>query len=220
MFPQTYQRLFKVGLLVATVALAQVVIPGSIHGSAASAQAENAFFTGSHLLSKGNFSEAVESLEKALELDSGNVKYRQVLAVAYNNLGLKMNREGSYGEGVRALGHALNLAPEDKDIRSNFIAASFHAANAPDDKVNLAEKIDILRRVLEIQPDSPATKKALAAFLNNEGVAKGRRGEGTGEVTTLEEATQLDPSNSQLKRNLASYSTKRAASIFKSCCNM
>ena len=138
--------------LVATVALGHVVIPASVDGSTASAEAENAFFTGSHLLSRGNFSGAVEALEKALELDSGNAKYRQVLAVAYNNLGLKMNREGSYGEAVRALGHALNLAPEDKDIRSNFIAAAFHAANAPDDKVTPTEKAESCDECLKFSP--------------------------------------------------------------------
>src|SRR5271157_4800124 len=107
MFTKTYAQLATVGILVAAVALGHVVIPASAHASTASAEAENAFFTGSHLLSRGDFSGAVEALEKALELDSGNVKYRQVLAVAYNNLGLKMNREGSYGEAVRALGAAL-----------------------------------------------------------------------------------------------------------------
>jgi tetratricopeptide (TPR) repeat protein len=183
MFSKTCARLIKVGFLAATVAVGHAfLIPTSACGSAASAEAENAFFTGSHLLSKGNFSGAVAALEKALELDSGNAKYRQVLAVAYNNLGLKLNREGSYGEAVRALGHALNLAPEDKDIRSNFIAAAFHAANAADDKVAPPEKANLLRRVLEIQPNSPATKKALAALLNNSGVEKGRKGDRAGDL--------------------------------------
>src|SRR5271157_4208963 len=39
-------------------------------------QAENAFFRGSHLLSRNNMAEAVASLEKAVKLASQNLKYK------------------------------------------------------------------------------------------------------------------------------------------------
>ena len=83
-------QLVTIVTILALMALSGATIPALVSNSAASAEAENAFFTGSHLLSRENLPGAVESLEKAVELDSGNEKYRQVLAVAYNNLGLKL----------------------------------------------------------------------------------------------------------------------------------
>ena len=157
-------ELVAILIFLALMVLTGATIPAFLSNSAASAEAENAFFTGSHLLSRENLPGAVESLERAVELDPGNEKYRQMLAVAYNNLGLKLTRDGNFREALRALSNALNLASEDKDIRSNLIAAAFQAANAPDDKVTSSEKVECLRRVLEIQPDSPATKKALELY--------------------------------------------------------
>ncbi len=149
-------------------------------------QAENAFFRGSNLLSRNNISEAVASLEKAAKLDPQNLKYKSVLAVAYNNLGLKLNREGNVAEGVRFLGKAVNLTPDDKDIRFNFVNAAFHAASLPDDKVPLTDKVAFVSQLMEVDPENPSGRKLLAALLNNSGVAKGRGGSHEQEVAALE----------------------------------
>ena len=162
-------------------------------------QAENAFFRGSNLLSRNNISEAVASLEKAAKLDPQNLKYKSVLAVAYNNLGLKLNREGNVAEGVRFLGKAVNLTLDDKDIRFNFINAAFHAASLPDDKVALTDKVAFVSQLMEVDPENPSGRKLLAALLNNSGVAKGRAGGHEQEVAALEKAASLDQGNTKIR---------------------
>ncbi len=165
-------------------------------------QAENAFFRGSNLLSRNNISAAIAALEKAAKLAPQNLKYKNVLAVAYNNLGLKLVREGNSTEGVRFLGKAVRLTPEDKDIRFNFINAALQAASLPEEKVHLADKIAFLGQVTEIDPENASGRKMLAALLNNFGVVKGRAGTHDQEVAALEKAAALDPGNPKIKKNL------------------
>src|SRR5208283_1813973 len=147
------------------LALCFMALPLSAADPSDAVQAENAFFRGSHLLSRNNMAEAVASLEKAVKLDSQNLKYKSVLAVAYNNLGLKLNREGHVAEGVRFLGKAVNLTPDDKDIRFNFVNAAFQAASLPDEKVPLVDKVAFVSQLMEIDPENPSGRKMLAALL-------------------------------------------------------
>ena len=108
-----------------------------------------------------------------------------------------------YAEGVRFLGKAVTLTPDDKDIRFNFINAAFQAASLPDEKVPVVDKVAFVSQLMEIDPENPSGRKMLAALLNNSGVAKGRTGAHDQEVTALEKAASLDPGNPKIKKNLA-----------------
>ncbi len=158
-------------------------------------QAENAFFRGSHLLSRESISEAVDALEKAVKLDPKNAKYKSVLAVAYNNLGLRLNREANYRDALRFLSNAMEMAPDDNDIRANFVQAAVQAASAPEEKIRTDDKIAALKRVVELEPENASARKVLAALVNNAGVTKGKTGSHQQEVEELEKALSLDPEN-------------------------
>ena len=165
-------------------------------------RAENAFFRGSHLLSRENMTEALPALEEAVNLDPANVKFKRVLAIAYNNYGIRLNKEGKALEGLKSFEKALGVEPDDKGIQTNFINACIQAVSAPADKLADKEKIYFLKKVLEINPKEVIAKKALAALLNNEGVTKGDSSNAQEEIKRLEDALSLDPGNLAIKKNL------------------
>jgi len=168
-----------------------------------SAPAEDEFFSGCNLLSQDHVSEAVPALEKAVQLDPENPKYRQVLAVAYNNCGLRLAREGNVRDGVLFLAKALNVVPENNDIQHNFVQTVLQAVSAPEEKIKLEEKTAYLKEVLEIEPKNEVARKTLAILLNNWGVANGRTGDHEEEMAQLEQASSLDPKETKIKKNLA-----------------
>jgi tetratricopeptide (TPR) repeat protein len=108
--------------------------------------AENAFFSGCNLLSQGNVSQAIPDLEKAVESDPENSRYLHVLAVAYHNLGLRLTRQGKVRNGILFLAKALNVVPDDKEIRSNFVQAVLEVVTAPEERIRLEEKVAFLKQ--------------------------------------------------------------------------
>ncbi len=62
-----------------------------------------------------------------MRLEPQNSKYKNALAVAYNNLGLKLNKDGNYRDGLSFLSKALGLDSDDKDVRSNLTHSVFEA---------------------------------------------------------------------------------------------
>ena len=136
-------------------------------------KAENAFFRGSHLLSRDNMTEALPALEEAVSLDPENVKFKRVLAIAYNNYGIRLSKEGKTLQGLRFFEKALGVQPEDTEIRTNFFNACLQAVSVSDDRVNEKDKIYFLKKALEINPKDTVAKKALAALLNNASIVKG-----------------------------------------------
>ena len=171
--------------------------------SSTSVRAENAFFSGCNLLAQSNVSQAIPDLENAVESDPENSRYRQVLAVAYNNLGLRLTRQGNVRNGILFLAKALNVVPDDKEIRFNFVQAVWQAVTAPEEKITVEDKVAFLKQVIEIEPGNTAAQKALAIFLNNWGVAKGRTGDHEEEIVQLTQASSIDPENTKIKKNLA-----------------
>ena len=174
-------------------------------------QAENAFFRGSHLLTKDNFSEAISALEKAVKLDPENLKYRNVLAVAYNNWGLRLNKSGDYREGINYLIKALTLSGEDKEIIQNYVQSVQEAVVLPEDRLSEEEKISMLTKLMEIEPENAAAKHMLAAILNNSAVNQGKSGNPAEEADRLEKAAGLDPNNLKIKKNLSTAYLNLAA---------
>ncbi|MEW6352104.1 MAG: hypothetical protein AB1646_23885 [Thermodesulfobacteriota bacterium] len=187
-----------------------VITPAHVPGSFARAadvdnavEAENEFFRGSHLLSQGKVAPALASLERAVALNANQPKYKQVLAVALNNHGLKLEKEGNTREAIRMLIKAETLVPEDQEIKSNLVQTILQSLNSTDKQVGVPEKIDFLRHLLKIDPDHATGKKALAVLINNEALRQSRKGNGAQEVAALEEALSLDPDDPKIKRNLA-----------------
>ena len=163
-------------------------------------KAENAFFRGSHLLSRDNMTEALPALEEAVSLDPENVKFKRVLAIAYNNYGIRLSKEGKTLQGLQFFEKALGVEPEDAEIRTNFVNACLQAVSASEDKVNEKDKIYFLKKVLEINPKDSAAKKALAALLNNASIAKGAASTGQDEIKQMEDALTLDQGNPGIKK--------------------
>ena len=166
-------------------------------------QAENVFFRGSHLITRDNLQEAVQAFEKAYKLDPQNTKYKSTLVIAYNNLGIKLNREGAYKEGLTYLTKALSLSGDDKEIRQNYLQIVFDVMSLPDTKLPPDEKLQIINQALEVDPENANAKKLMAALLNNSAVNKGKSGSYEDEVARLEKAAALEPSNQKIKKNLA-----------------
>ena len=149
---RSVQKVFPAYLFFALTFFMMAGQPLFAEDSSDAVQAENAFFRGSHLLSRDNIQEALSALEKATKLDPQNNKYKSVLAVAYNNYGLRLNREGKVPEGIRYMVKALKLTPDDQDIRSNFIQSALQAAVLPKEKVQLKDKMDFVQQVLKSTP--------------------------------------------------------------------
>ncbi len=165
-------------------------------------QAENAFFRGSHLLSRDNMSEALPALEEAVQLDPQNEKFRRVLAVAYNNYAIRLSKEGKTIEGLRLLEKANSVVPNDEQIQKNFVNACLQSLTVSDEHVPVSEKLYFVRKALEFDPAEPTLKKAMAALINNEGVTRNPGKISSEEIKRLEEALTLDPSNPKISKNL------------------
>ncbi|MGC8659858.1 MAG: tetratricopeptide repeat protein, partial [Desulfomonilaceae bacterium] len=165
-------------------------------------RAENAFFRGSHLLSRENMTEALPALEEAMQLDPENAKFKRVLAIAYNNYGIRLNKEGKVLEALKSFEKALGVQPDDKGIQTNLINACIQAVSAPSNKLAEKEKIYFLKKVLELNPKEVVAKKALAAILNNQGVSKSDSSNSQDEIKRLEDALSFDPGNLAIKKNL------------------
>ncbi len=166
-------------------------------------QAENEFFRGSHLLSQGKIASALASLERAVALNPNQPKYQQVLAVAFNNQGLKLEKEGKTREAIQLLIKAETLVPEDQEIKSNLVQTILQSLNSADKQLGVPDKIGFLRHLLKIDPAHATGKKALAALINNEALRQTRKENRSLEAAALEEALSLDPEDLKIKRNLA-----------------
>ena len=192
-------------LLVLTALLAALaVFPAAAENPDNPAKAEEFFFQGSHLLSRNQTQAGLDLLEKAVQLAPDNVKYRGVLAIAHNNLGLDMRRKGEMTGALRHLARAVELAPEDAEVKSNFVKAVFNSLALPPAQFSTADRITYLKQAVALDPTKVEGKKALAALLNNLAVNEGKRGKHDEEVARLEEAASLDQGNPKIQIGRAS----------------
>jgi len=193
-------------LKIVWIVLLSVVIPmvslnvASSEAPTDAQQAENAFFRGSHLLSRENMSEALPALEEAVQFDPGNEKFRRVLAIAYNNYAIRLSKEGKTLEGLRFMEKAHSVLSNDEQIQKNFVNACLQSLAVPDDKIPLRDKLHFLRKALEFDPDEATLKKALAATINNEGASRNPGASSSEEIKSLEEALGLTQTTPRSER--------------------
>ena len=166
-------------------------------------KAENAFFRGSHQLSRDNISEALPALEEAVRLDPSVEKYRRVLAIAYNNQGIKLAKEGKPLEGLRSMETAITIEPKDSGLKGNFVSAVLQAVAGQGDKLKIEDRIYFVQKILEFEPENASAKKAMAAFLNNQGITQAQGGVSPAEIESLNAALAIDPSNQKIRKNLS-----------------
>jgi tetratricopeptide (TPR) repeat protein len=183
--------------------LGVLVAPTSTQADQSSVvKAENAFFRGSHLLSRDNIAEALPALEEAVNLDPSVPKYKRVLAIAYNNYGIKLGREGRPLDGLRSMEKAMSVEPTDSELKGNFVSAVLQAVAGQSDKLKMEDRIYYVQKILEIEPQNVSAKKAMAAFLNNQGINHAKGIVSSSEIEALNSALEMDPTNQKIKKNL------------------
>ena len=135
---------------------------------------------GNNFTSAGQFAEAVEEYEAALELDPDNVDVMTNLGVAYYQLGQPTMAIDMYNK-------AIEIAPEDADIRSN-LAASYVQQYEPEGTTEPLEMaLEQYQKAIELDPDLPEahyglgvvymllgqTEDAIASFVKFQELDKG-----------------------------------------------
>lgn len=104
----------------------------------------------------GQYAEAVEEYEKALQLDPDNVDVMSNLGVAYYQLGQPNMAIDMYNQ-------ALANAPEDADIYSN-LAAAYAQLYEPGETIEPLEMaMEHYKKAIELAPDLPAAHYGLGA---------------------------------------------------------
>ena len=135
---------------------------------------------GNEFTKAGNFAEAVEEYEAALELEPENVDVMSNLGVAYYQLGQPSMAIDMYNQ-------ALALAPEDAGIHSNLAAAyvQLYEPDGPTEPLEMA--LQQYQKAVELAPDLAEghyglgvvhallgqVDEAIAAFLRFQEVDKG-----------------------------------------------
>ena len=111
---------------------------------------------GNNFTTAGQYAEAVEEYEAALELDPDNVDVMTNLGVAYYQLGQPSMAVDMYNK-------AIAIAPEDADIRSN-LAASYVQQYEPDGTTEpLDMALEQYQKAVELEPDLPEAHYGLGA---------------------------------------------------------
>jgi Flp pilus assembly protein TadD len=111
---------------------------------------------GNNFTTAGQYAEAVEEYEAALELDPDNVDVMTNLGVAYYQLGQPSMAIDMYNR-------AIEIAPEDADIRSN-LAASYVQQFEPEGTTEPLEMaLEQYQKAVELEPDLPEAHYGLGA---------------------------------------------------------
>jgi len=111
---------------------------------------------GNGFASAGQYAEAVEEYEAALELDPDNVDVMTNLGVAYYQLGQPSMAIDIYNK-------AIAIAPEDADIRSNLAAAYVQQYEPEGTTEPLEMALEQYQKAVELEPDLPEAHYGLGA---------------------------------------------------------
>ena len=136
---------------------------------------------GSCLIAQGRKEEARECLNKALEIDPGNVE-------AHFNLALVLDEAGRVEEAISQYRETLRLKPGDAEAYGK-LAALLHKAGRLDEAIHNYEE------ALKLAPNDPRTH-------NNLGTAFGRVGRLADAVGQFEAALRLKPEYAEAQNNL------------------
>ena len=133
---------------------------------------------GNNFATAGQYAEAAEEYEAALELDPDNVDVMTNLGVAYYQLGQPSMAIDMYNK-------AVAIAPEDADIRSN-LAASYVQQYEPEGTTEPLEMaLEQYQKAVELDPDLPEAHYGL-------GVVYMLLGQTEDAITSFEKFQELD----------------------------
>jgi len=136
---------------------------------------------GTAFASRGYAEEAIEALERAIELDPASYD-------AYSQLGFALERSGRMEESLAAHVRAIELGPADPRTRLRY-AMSLQAAG------RLDEAVDMCRQAILLDPGMTEAYLALGGVYNAMGQADDA-------IRTLEQAAELYPKNLLVQANL------------------
>ena len=106
--------------------------------------------------------EVITHVQRALRIDP-------TIAVAHENLGKALFRQGRVGEAIESLRRAAALSPK-------LAGPHFGLAVALDTAGRLSEAVESYRTVLRLQPDHPDVQRALARALARQQQSKNTKG--------------------------------------------
>lgn len=113
------------------------------------------------LQNQSDLAGAEEWFRRAVELDSGDMRWRRVLAGFYADTGFQLETTG-----LVFIEESANLAPNDPDIRASLGWAYFQA-NDP------LRAYDELNEAITLDPDNPRSRYYFAAVLERRGDTQG-----------------------------------------------
>jgi tetratricopeptide (TPR) repeat protein len=143
------------------------------------------------LTEQGRLDEAIEHLQKALEIHPGHPE-------CHNNLGNALLQAGQVDEAIEHLQKALQINPGDEE-------ACYNLGNALLQKGNVDEAIAHYQKALQIKPDFTEAHNNLGNAL----LQKGRVDEA---ITHCQEAIQLKPDYAEAHFNLANVLARQGKS--------
>ena len=130
------------------------------------------FYQGLVSHNKGEYEEAIEKYDEAIELNSNYAEF-------YNNRGVAKNNLGQYLEAIADYNKVIELNPNDAMAYSN-------RGNAKDELGQHQEAIIDFNKAIELNPN-------YAEAYNNRGNAKNELGKYTEAISDLNKALELNP---------------------------
>jgi len=109
---------------------------------------EAAYWFGRALQSEGRFQEAVKMFERASALRPEDYQAPNLLAQAYNSMGMAEQRDVALRKAMKLMQESLALNPDDARA-CNLLAIAFAIVGEPDKAIEFAE------RSMAIDPDDP-----------------------------------------------------------------
>ena len=145
---------------------------------------------GSALQAKGNYNEAINAFQSAIEINPG-------FALAHNNLGNALRAAGDQDAAGSAFLRAIEFAP-------NFALAHYNLGDLLHAQGRQDEAITSMRRALALEPGFADACNSLATMLMEQGA--------TGEARTLfGRVLQLDNKNTSVRHMLAALEGQTTA---------
>jgi tetratricopeptide (TPR) repeat protein len=136
----------------------------------------------------GEFTNAIQSFSKAVQLDASRPQGRLGLARAQADAGMKALAHASFEEGIKKF-------PRNADLRLAYAASLLNEADAGEEKLEPKAE-QLLRSALALEASLPKAHRQLG----NLALKKGRLPEAQ---SHLEQAVKLEASNSQTHFALA-----------------
>ncbi|RRG18628.1 tetratricopeptide repeat protein [Weissella viridescens] len=136
--------------------------------------AEYYFKLGNDQFDKGDYDGAIESYNKAIELDGNDPDY-------FNNKGIAQNNKGDYDGAIESYNKVIKLDDSNPFYYNN-------RGNAQKNKGNYDDAIASYNKAIELDGSNPD-------YFNNKGVSQNNKGDYDGAIESNNKAIELDDSD-------------------------